>query len=174
VVIVALAGCATKAPNYAASPETTQGLQLARAQSARVGEFTAAATANNTGISLRASRMEPPQGTFAKYLEDAVRAELELARLYAPASKTEISGVLIRNDLDTGVVATGQGVIEAKFVVRREGAVLFDKTKVARIEWDTNYFASIAIPRALQEYSRLVRKLVTDFFSDPDFVAALK
>lgn len=173
-LVVAVAGCATVAPNYSASPDSTQGLQAARVQAAKIGEFTAAPTASNMSITLRASKMEPPQGTYAKYLADAVKTELELVKLYSATSETEISGVLIQNELNTGVAVTGEGVIEAEFIVRRDGVVRYDKTKLAKTQWDTNYFGAIAIPRAQQEYSKLVRKLVADFFADPDFVAALK
>lgn len=174
VLIAFLAGCAAVAPNYSTSPESTQRLQAARVQPAKIGEFTAEATAANKSITLRASTMEPAQGTYAKYLADAIKTELELVKLYSPASTTEISGVLIRNEMNTGFAVTGEGLIEAKLVVRRDGGVRFDKTKLAKIEWDSNYFGAVAIPRAQQEYSRLVQKLLAEFFSDPDFVAALK
>lgn len=170
----ALAGCASKAPNYSSSPASTQGLQAARVQPAKIGEFTAAATAENKSIALRASTMEPAQGTYAQYLADAIKTELELVKLYSATSNTEISGVLLRNEMNTGLAVTGNGTIQAQLVVRRDGAVRFDKTKTATTEWDSNFIGAIAIPRAQQEYSRLVQKLVSDFFSDPDFVAALK
>jgi len=85
-----------------------------------------------------------------------------------------ISGVLMKNEMNTGVAMTGEGAIEARFVVKRDGAVRFDKLKKAAIQWDTNYFGAIAIPRARNEYTRLVQSLVTELFADPDFVAALK
>ena len=132
-LLVILAGCTTVAPNYSTSPESTQALQAARVQPAKVGEFTAEATASNTTITLRASGMAPAQGTYARYLADAVKTELELVKLYSPSSTTEISGVLIRNDMNTGVMVTGEGLIDARFVVRRDGAVRFDKTKLAKI-----------------------------------------
>lgn len=173
-LVASLAGCAAVAPNYSTSPESTQKLQAAQVQPAKVGEFTAEATAANKSISLRASSMEPAQGTYSKYLADAVKTELELVKLYSAASPTEISGVLIRNEMNTGVAVAGDGLIEAKFVVRRDGSVRFDKTKMAKIEWDSNFFGAVAIPRARQEYSRLVQKLLAELFADPDFIAALK
>jgi hypothetical protein len=174
MVSIALAGCAAKAPNYSTSPAATQSLQAARVQPAKVGEFTAAPGAANKSISLRASTMEPPQGTYSQYLADAIKTELDLVKLYSAASNTEISGVLLRNELETGLAVKGNGLIEAKIVVQRDGSVRFDKTKVATIEWDSNFIGAIAIPRAQQEYSRLVQTLVAQFFGDPDFVTALK
>lgn len=174
VLVAAIAGCATVAPNYHTSPESAQRLQTAGVHPAKIGDFTAEKTASNTSIALRASTMDAAQGSYAKYLADAVKNELQLVNLYAPASATEISGVLIRNEMNTGLAVTGDGLIEARFIVRRDGNVRFDKTKMANITWDSNIVGAIAIPRAQQEYPRLVQKLVAELFSDPDFVAALK
>jgi len=174
IASVALAGCAAKAPNYVTSPAATQSLQAARAAPAKVGEFTAAPSAANKSLTLRASTMEPSQGTYSQYLADAIKTELELVKLYSPASNTEISGVLMRNELETGLAVKGSGLIEANIVVRRDGNVRFDKTKVATTEWDSNFIGAIAIPRAQQEYSRLVQTLVAQFFADADFVSALQ
>ena len=174
VAIAILSGCAAKAPNYNPNPESAQKLQAARVQPAAVGDFTADANVSNTSIGLRASTMVPEQGTFSKYLADAIKNELDLVKLYSPSSTTVISGMLMKNDMNTGVAMTGEGAIEARFVVKRDGVVRFDKLKKAAIQWDTNYFGAIAIPRARSEYSRLVQTLVAELFSDPDFVAALK
>lgn len=174
VLVFVLSSCASTAPNYTASPRTTQSLQALKIQPVRVGAFTAAPTASDTGITLRSVVMQAPQGSFSRYLADAVRNELELVRLHAPGASTEVSGVLIRNELNTGLAVTGEGLIEARFVVRRDGQIRFDKVMVARIEWDSSFVGAIAIPRAQQEYARLVGKLVTETFTDADFVAALK
>jgi hypothetical protein len=172
--VAVLAGCAAKAPNYNPNPESAQRLQAARVQPAAVGEFKADANVSDTSIGLRASTMVPEQGTFSQYLADAIKNELDLVKLYSPSSTTVISGVLMKNEMNTGVAMTGEGAIEARFVVKRDGAVRFDKLKKAAIQWDTNYFGAIAIPRAQNEYTRLVQALVAELFSDPDFVAALK
>ena len=174
VAIAVLSGCAAKAPNYNPNPESAQKLQAARVQPAAVGEFKADANVSDTSIGLRASTMVPEQGTYSQYLADAIKNELDLVKLYSPSSTTVISGVLMKNEMNTGVAMTGEGAIEARFVVTRDGVVRFDRLKKAAIQWDTNYFGAIAIPRARNEYTRLVQSLVTELFADPDFVAALK
>jgi len=174
ILVGAIAGCATVAPNYNTSPESAQRLQTAKVQPANVGDFSAEKGAPNTSIALRASTMEAAQGTYAKYLAAAIKSELELVKLYSPNSTTQISGVLIRNEMNTGLAVTGEGLIEARFIVRRDGNVRFDKVKLASITWDSNFVGAIAIPRAQQEYPRLVQRLVAELFSDPDFVTALK
>lgn len=174
--VLGLTGCAitATAPNYVPSPRSTARLQAERAQPAKVGDFSAGKDVANTSITLRASTMVPAQGTYAKYLAEAIRQELELVRLYSPSSNIEIGGVLLQNEVDTGVADKATGVIEAQFTVRRDGIVRFDRLKTARIQWQTEFVGAIAIPRAQQEYPRLVQALVAELFSDPEFVGALK
>lgn len=174
IAIAILSGCAAVAPNYNPNPESAQKLQAARVQPAKVGDFTAEANAANSSIGLRASTMVAAQGTYDKYLADALKNELELVKLYSPTSTTVIAGVLMKNEMNTGVAMIGDGLIEARFVVKRDGAIRFDKVKKATIQWDSNFVGAIAIPRAQREYPRLVQALVMELFSDPDFVAALK
>lgn len=156
------------APTYTASLENTDRLIRAGLAPTRVGEFSAQAPARNDSISVRGKTMTPAQGTYAAYLAEAISQELQLARVLSPAADSEISGVLLKNDMD----AAGTGVIEARIVVRRGGSVRFDRTKAATHEWQARYVD--AIPRAQQEYAVLVRTLVTELFIDPEFIAALK
>lgn len=156
------------APTYTASLENTDRLSRAGLAPTRVGAFSAQAPARNDSISVRGKTMTAAQGTYAAYLADAISQELQLARVLSPAADFEISGVLLKNDID----AAGTGVIEARFVVRRGAIVRFDRTKAAEHRWQARYVDSI--PRAQQEYAVLVRKLVTELFNDPDFTAALK
>jgi len=173
-MLAGLTGCAAVAPNYTPSPQTTQRLQADKVRPVKVGEFKAANEASDKSISLRASSMQPAQGSYAKYLAEAIKQELDIAKLYSANAHIEIVGVLLGNDMNTGMADKGAGLIEARFMVLREGTGTFDKVKTARTEWDTSLLGAIAISRAQQEYPRLVQALVTELFSDPDFVAALK
>ncbi len=139
-----------------------------------VADFSAAKDAGDISITLRASSMQAAQGSYAKYLADAIKQELEIAKLYAPNANIEILGILLKNDMNTGVADKGEGVMEARFMVRRDGAVTFDRVKTARTQWDTNLVGAIAISRAQQEYPRLVQALVAELFSDTEFVTGLK
>jgi len=168
VLFAMLGGCSMLAPTYTASLENTDRLIRAGLAPARVGAFSAQAPARNDSISVRGKTMTPAQGSYAAYLADAVSQELQLARVLSPAADSEISGVLLKNDMD----AAGTGVIEARFLVRNGGRVQFDKIKAVEHRWQASYLD--AIPRAQQEYAVLVRKLVTDLFNDPEFTAALK
>jgi hypothetical protein len=174
IMTIILTGCAAVAPSYVPSPTSVQKLSASKPGSARVGEFSAAKDAPNTSMALRGSTMQPAQGTYAKYLSDAIRLELELAKLHSAIAATEISGVLLKNDINTGLADRAEGVIEAQFIVRRDGQVRFDKVKATKTQWETSFIGAIAIPRAQQEYPRLVQQLVSELFADPDFISALK
>jgi len=77
---------------------------------------------------------------------------------------------------DTGLAATaGRRADRSKFIVRRDGSVRFDKTKLASHTWDSNFNRRDSDFRVRNRNTpRLVQKLVAELFSDPDFVAALK
>jgi hypothetical protein len=168
VIFAAVGGCSMLAPAYTASLENTDRLIRAGLAPTKVGTFSAQAPARNVSISVRGKTMTPSQGTYAAYLADAIRQDLELARLLNPAANSEISGVLLKNDMD----GAGTGVIEARIIVRVGARVRFDKIKAAEHRWQARYLD--AIPRAQQEYAVLVRTLVSELFIDPEFIAALK
>jgi hypothetical protein len=168
VLFAIFGGCSMLAPTYTASLENTDRLIRAGLAPTRVGAFSAQAPARNDSISVRGKTMTPSQGSYSAYLADAISQELQLARVLSPMANSEISGVLLKNDMD----AAGTGVIEARFLVHLGSRVRFDKTKAVEHQWQARYVD--AIPRAQQEYAVLVRKLVTELFSDPEFTAALK
>ena len=113
-------------------------------------------------------------GSYADYLATALRQELELARLLDAGSKTDVSGVLLKNDIAAGGLSINSGEIEAKFTVKRDGVVRYEAVKSATISWESSFAAAVAIPAAQQNYPRLVQKLLSSLFSDPAFLEACR
>jgi hypothetical protein len=142
----------------------------------QVGKFAAAPNATGaTIISLRGSAMGSPIGEgYADYLAAALRQELELARLLDDKSPIEVSGVLLKNDIAAGGTVTNSGEIEARFIVRRDEAVRYDAVKRAELTWESSFAGAVAIPLALQNYPKLVQKLLGELMSDTAFVASCK
>lgn len=170
-----LAGCATSAPPYAVSIPAIQTLKNGSSSGVSVGEFTAqGSAANNESISIRGNSMVSPQGTFAKYLQNALVQELTDAKLLNPQSQIQITATLLKNDISAGGFITASAEIEARFVVKRGAQVAFDKVKQATIEWGSNFVGAIAIPRAHENYPRLVSALLTTLYADDDFFKAIK
>ena len=56
---------------------------------------------------------------FADYLAVALQQELELARLLKAQASTEVSGILLKNDISAGGINTNSGEIEARWRKRQ-------------------------------------------------------
>lgn len=172
-VVLLASGCALKAPTYQPSLDNV-GLLKSAASSAAVGSFTVQAGVP-AAIGLRGNSMSSPVGgDYAAYLADAIRQELALAGKLDPKSKVEISGVVTRNDIAAAGISTNSGEIEARIVVRNDGAVRFDKVKRAELTWESSFVGAIAIPRAQQQYPLIVQRLLGDIWADADFQKAIQ
>lgn len=97
-----------------------------------------------------------------------------MAKLYAPQSGTTISGVLLKNNIDAGGLSTNEGQLEARFTVKREGQVRFEKTKSIVHTWESAFAGAVAIPLAANNYPIMVQKLIDALVSDSDFIQSLK
>jgi len=171
-----LVGCAGPAPNYAPSIDNVETLKKIEGASVKTG--TIGVTAGMPGaaaLSLRANTMTSPVGkNYGDYIAAALRQELELAKLYNPQSGVEISGTLIKNNIDAGGLSTNAGQIEARFVVKANGQVRFDKVKRIERKWESAFAGAVAIPLAANNYAPMVQSLIASLVSDPDFVKAIR
>lgn len=171
-----LVGCAGPAPNYAPSIDNVEKLKKADVSAAKVGVFdTKAGMQNADAIGLRAASLVSPVGkNYGDYLAAALRAELEMAKLHAPASPLEVSGRLLQNDINAGGIQTNDGVLEAQFVVKNGSELRYDKVKKITRQWEGAFAGAVAIPQAANNYPLMVQQLLAELFADPDFIRALK
>lgn len=173
--IVLSAGCTVVAPTYQPDIDHVQVLKKAGDSQASVAGFTLgphSAGANN--ISLRGSSMESPYAkSYPKYVEEALRSELQLAERLSKDPAVQISGTLIENDLDASGFSTGEGVIKVRFVVKHDGNIVYDEIKEAHTQWESSFVGGIAIPNAVQAYPKLVDALLDDLYADPAFLKAI-
>jgi len=171
-----LVGCAGPAPNYAPSIDNVETLKKIEGASVKTG--TIGVTAGMPGaaaLSLRANTMTSPVGkNYGDYIAAALRQELELAKLYNPQSGVEISGTLLKNNIDAGGLSTNAGQIEARFVVKANGQVRFDKVKRIERKWESAFAGAVAIPLAANNYAPMVQSLIASLVTDPDFVKAIR
>lgn len=169
-------GCAIQAPPYNPSLANVDRWKVAAPKPVAVGAFTVQAGATGgTSISLRGNPMGSPVGSsYADYLAQALRQELQLAGRLGTGSSLELSGLLLSNDIAAGGFSTNSGVIEARFVVKVEGTVRYDQTLKATDTWDSSFVGAVAIPKAQQQYPVLVQKLLTQLLADPAFASALR
>jgi hypothetical protein len=176
VIAAIISGCSITAPRYSANYAGATDLKSANLVPMRVADI-----ARDNGskkeiesLTIRASSLHSPYGSFESYLNSALREDLSQSGLLAEQSDTIVSTSLIRNEIDASGFSTGHAEIEARFEVRRAGKVVYDHTKVARHEWPSSFVGGVAIPRAAQNYPLAVSKLLGTLYADPQFIAALK
>jgi len=177
LIALSLGACSFVAPKYNASPDNVNRLRDAGLNKIKVGDFTADPQAKNNvnKLTIRGSSYDSPYDkSFSAYLKESLRQELEDARLLDAGAETEVSGVLLRNELDGSGFSTGTADIEARFLVKRSGTVRYEKVKSAHHQWESSFVGAVAIPAAAENYPSVVQKLLSALFGDADFIAALK
>jgi hypothetical protein len=176
-MVLSLGACSLAAPKYNASMGNVEKLRDAELGKVKIGKFTADPTSksNVNRLTIRGSSYESPYDkSFVAYLEEAVRQEIDDGRLLDTGANTEIDGVLIRNELDGSGISIGTADIEARFLVKRDGTVRYDKVQSAHHEWESSFVGAKAVPSAAQNYPIVVQKLLAKHFGDSEFRTALK
>jgi len=157
--------------------ETTAALRGAALAPATVGKFqldSSRSASEDKGISLRGgnSVASPIEGSFAQYLRESVRVELEAAGLYDAASQNVITGTLTRAEADAAI-GTGTAKLGARFVVTRGGQVMYDNQLAVEDSWASSFDGATAIPLAASHYEGLYRQMAAKLLNDPAFRSAL-
>ena len=170
------AGCMTlSAPAYSPDYETTDRLKSVEIGKMSIGDVQPRdPEASVNKITLRGSSLIPPNGTFASYLESAIRSDLVEMGLYDPGSTTRIGATILQNDIDVSGFGTGYGVMEVKLDVKQEDTRIFEKVYLANIEFESSFAGAVAIPKGQNEYPNLVRALLKKVYEDSAFINAVK
>ncbi|OGB24478.1 MAG: hypothetical protein A3I66_10735 [Burkholderiales bacterium RIFCSPLOWO2_02_FULL_57_36] len=169
-------GCAMVAPQYTASLENVQILKDSGNSTAKVAEFQASKDkAYANPISIRSvSLASPYDDSYASYLTAALKQELSLAKKLSQDANVEISGTVLKNDIDTSGVSMSWAQVEARFIVKRNGQLRYDQVKSMKHEFPSSFAANVAIPTAILEYPVAVQKLLNQLYTDKAFIEALK
>lgn len=179
-VVVAAAtlvsGCASfTAPAYSPHYETIDRLKKINIEKLSVGEAQPRDTnAPVNTITLRGAPLTSPSGTFANYLENAIRSDLMELGLYDPKSTTRIDAVILKNEIDVSGFSTGYGAMEVKLTINKKGALTFEKVYLVNTQFESSFAGAVAIPKAQNEYPNLVRALLQKVYADPAFIEAVK
>ncbi|MFZ6749222.1 hypothetical protein [Undibacterium sp. Ren11W] len=176
LIVVLNTGCSVMAPQYNLSVDNVQLLKNSGTSVVKVGEFSSKeAPGNANPISIRGSSLSSPyQNSYANYLAEALKQELTIAKKISPNAISEISGVLLKNDIDASVSSVGSTTIEARFFVKQNGKVSYDQVKSIKHEFPSAFAGAVALPKAIQEYTFAVQKLLALLYSDAAFVQAIK
>ncbi|MGX9720213.1 hypothetical protein [Stenotrophomonas acidaminiphila] len=172
--LMATACVSTPVPKYQPSVENSSLILQARPVM-DVGAFTASDGVQNRKLSMRGSSLQGgSDGTYATYLRDALIAELQISGGYVPGHDLRMDGQLVRNALNVAGVKTGSAEVGARFVLRRQGQIVYDKTLQSRHEWKSSFIGAIAIQAGIDNYGTTVQKLIGQLLADPEFIAATK
>lgn len=174
-VTLSTAGCTINGARYTVALPNTLALRDAGLARVRVGEVREdrAASGNVERVKARAMKVVSPYGSYTAYLREALVNEFDHADLLDANSPLVIDAVLIRNVLG-GTVEREFAEITARFIVRREGAVIHESTKTGHYEWDSSLAGEVAVPRAVANYRVGVQRLIAALIADPDFLEALE
>ena len=142
----------------------------------RVGDFVAgpgAPAAMDKRITVRAGTQAAPSGSYARLLGETLEAELKGASKFDPNAPLIVSGVVTQAHVDSAL-PTATAALQARFTLKKNGAVAFDKTLEAKSTWASNIIGAVAIPDAFNHYNALFAELVTRLLTDSDFKAAAR
>lgn len=174
--VLALTGCGSfVAPPYSPQYESLDRLKLVPLDKVAVGAIQprdSAAPVNR--VTLRGTPLRAPNGSFAQYLEDALKQDLLELALFDAGANVRIDAVILKNDIDVSGLSTGTGTMEVDLTVSRGGAVTHRRAYRADTRFESSFAGAVAIPRGQIEYGNLVRTLLGTVYADPDFVNALK
>lgn len=174
--LLTLAACANvPAPAYQPGVGNLQALRVATT-SIGVDDFGAAAGVNDRKFGLRADSMTGAgrDGSFSTYLQQALETELRTAGRLDDAAGLRLSGTLSENRLDANGMSVGEATVGARFLLTRDGRVIYNKVHSVDHHWESSFIGALAIPAAMQGYSATVQKLIGELFADPDFVEATR
>ena len=164
-------GCSIMAPTYTPSVKSVQAIKNSNAASVNVAKATAAKPGLNK-VSLRGNTLNSPYGDYSSYLEQALKKELTDAGLLDTKSNIVIGTQLTKNDIDPSI-SKGKGDLAARFTVVKNDQQVFEKEIAAHEEWESSFVGAIAIPNAINAYPTLVNQLVTNLFSDREFLKSI-
>lgn len=125
-------------------------------------------------VSVRSNNVfSPYDNSFAKYLRENLAVELRAAGMLAPTALVAIEAQLTDSQVDAGASA-GVATVAARFRVVKQGQAVYDEELRARSSWESQFIGAVAIPAAINEYTRLYRKLIGMLLDDARFKAAVK
>lgn len=173
---VGLVGCASFiAPNYSADYESLDRLKATKPGKLQVAEVKPTdVEAPVNKISLRAARLESPDGTFSKYLEKAIARDLAEIGALDPKSDTRLDATMLKNEIDISGFGTGTGTMQVELTVTRGVAQRLRKVYRASTEFESSFAGAVAIPKGQAEYANLVRAFLKQVYTDPAFIAAIQ
>lgn len=169
-------GCTSfSAPSYSPDYQTIDTLKKNPLEKMAVGQVQPSdPNARVNKISLRGANLVVSGGTYSSYLEQAIRSDLIEMKLFDPNASVRIDATLLKNDIDVSGISIGRGAMEVQIMVVKNGTTALSKTYQANTEFPSSFAAAVAVPKGQGEYPNLVKTLLKQVYSDPEFIQAVK
>ena len=168
-----VSACGVSAPTYTSQPRSQSILVNGHFTPALVGTFTAK-DPSLEHLSVRGNTVTLASGSATAEIKHALETELSQAGLLAKDSALQVTGTLLRNELNGRGFTEGSADVSVEFVVTRGGQETFRATKSKSNTWPSSFVGAKAIPAAAQGYEQTISDLVADLIADPAFQAALR
>lgn len=176
MLLTSLMGCTTLvAPNYSPDYETLDKLKAAKPGKVQVMPVKPEAPAAAVNrVTLRGGVLHSPDGTFSKYLQQALIRDLQEIGALDAAAGTQIEATVLKNDIDVRGFSTGAGLMEVDFSISRAGSVRLKKVYRAETKFESSIAGAVAVPKGQVEYANLVRALLSKVYADSEFINAIR
>jgi hypothetical protein len=173
---LAVAACGSvPLPQHQPSIEAIQAVRASGIVPLKVGAFARdpkmSAQQDKSITSRSVTVTSPDDGSFAVYLGNVLKTDLDSAGKLDPNSTSVVEGLLNVNELSTGI-GMGTGSLGAHFTLTRNGTAVFDKNLVVQQQWDGNFIGAVAIPDAINHYQSMYKELIDKLLSDEEFLKA--
>lgn len=167
-----LQGCGMTMTRYEPSFDNVQKLKQTPPLHA-ISNPQVTAESGEGSLMVRANPIKSPTGSIPAHIQDAITEELRKAGLLDPNATRHLQVLVVKNQLNAGM-GTGDGKIAARFTILDGKNVVYDATKEVSHQWSSSFFGFIAIPNATNAYNPMLKDLLKDLYSDPQFIQALK
>lgn len=169
-----LTACTAIAPAYQATVDNVKILQTMPDNAwAEPGHFSVVDESMNQ-LRIRGNPYNSPfNNSYAEYIKEALRAELQSAGRLGNKTNAVISGLVLKNDLD-GSFGIGKASVIVRFTVTKSGKPIYEKVAIGETKWDSSFIGALAIPDAQRNHAEAVKQMLGKLFADPNFQKAIQ
>jgi len=168
-LIVLTNACTHVAAQYGISAENVKTIKKIVNVKVAIEEFTSWKPGlHSIGCRAAGPVKVPNNLSFARYIQNAIQSELEIAGLYSEAGDITLSGHLEKVNFNSNIGA-GKWVFRLKTISSNEKSIVVD----SRFDFSTNWSGGIACNQVAQALSPAVQQLIHDVFNHPEFAGLL-
>lgn len=174
--VSSIVGCASyKTPTYSPDYVAIDALKTYKLKKVAVNPIQPEdPDAKVNKITLRGGSLVVDGGTFATYLQNAIKSDLTEIGVFDPTAQTKLDVVILKNDIDVSGLSVGTGELEISLKITSNNNIVLDKNYSANTQFESAFAAIVAVPKGQSEYPKLVKELLANVFADKQFIEAIQ